>query len=200
MRRMLKSFSNTTTRRATSFSLFAGEWLNANLSLAYFILWALFRFDSTASFDPSWRTDVCITENLMENITRCICPISGTFVVLLVKKSFNVSFNIVNCIRNLIILLSNRLCQLNRQAFQWSSLFVVAVVSCNQPLPLLFFCQTSTSADVTSASTLPLCSFVSRLPPQCPSSFWVCWSSYRKWVYKFNWLVYCWKLQKKGLE
>jgi hypothetical protein len=27
----------------------------------------------------------------MENITRCICPISGTFVVLLVKKSFNVS-------------------------------------------------------------------------------------------------------------
>lgn len=27
----------------------------------------------------------------MENITHCICPISGTFVVLFVKKSFNVS-------------------------------------------------------------------------------------------------------------
>jgi hypothetical protein len=54
------------------------------------------RFDSKASYDPSWRTDVCITENLMENITRCICPISGTFVVLLVKKSFNVSLEIVS--------------------------------------------------------------------------------------------------------
>ncbi|KAL7031712.1 hypothetical protein ACKWTF_007108 [Chironomus riparius] len=48
-------------------------------------------YDSKATYDPSWRTDLCITENLMENITRCICPISGTFVVLLVKKSFNVS-------------------------------------------------------------------------------------------------------------
>lgn len=50
-----------------------------------------FSYDSKATYDPSWRTDLCITENLMENITRCVCPISGTFVVLLVKKSFNVS-------------------------------------------------------------------------------------------------------------
>lgn len=28
----------------------------------------------------------------MDNLTRCMCPISGTFVVLLVKKSFNVSY------------------------------------------------------------------------------------------------------------
>ncbi|CRK93037.1 CLUMA_CG006504, isoform A, partial [Clunio marinus] len=48
-------------------------------------------FDSKASYEPSWRTDVCITENLMENITRCICPFSGTFVVLLMKKSYNIS-------------------------------------------------------------------------------------------------------------
>ncbi|KAG5682683.1 hypothetical protein PVAND_012018 [Polypedilum vanderplanki] len=48
-------------------------------------------YDSKATYDPSWRTDLCITENLMDNITRCICPISGTFVVLFVKKSFNVS-------------------------------------------------------------------------------------------------------------
>lgn len=51
-----------------------------------------FRFDSKATFEPTWRTDLCITENLMDNLTRCICPVSGTFVVLFVKKSFNVSW------------------------------------------------------------------------------------------------------------
>lgn len=27
----------------------------------------------------------------MDNVTRCICPASGTFAVLLAKKNFNVS-------------------------------------------------------------------------------------------------------------
>lgn len=87
---MLKSFSNMKTRPTTSFNHFAGKrliWTVFQLDLFQNFLCS---FDSKASYDPSWRTDVCITENLMENITRCICPISGTFVVLLVKKSFNV--------------------------------------------------------------------------------------------------------------
>ncbi|XP_052896491.1 uncharacterized protein LOC128303547 [Anopheles moucheti] len=46
-------------------------------------------YDSKATFEPTWRTDLCITENLLENITRCICPLSGTFVVLLAKKNYN---------------------------------------------------------------------------------------------------------------
>lgn len=52
-----------------------------------------FSYDSKATYEPSWRTDVCMTENLMDNLTRCMCPISGTFVVLLVKKNFNVSIS-----------------------------------------------------------------------------------------------------------
>lgn len=51
----------------------------------------IFSYDSKATFEPTWRTDLCITENLLENITRCICPLSGTFVVLLAKKNYNVS-------------------------------------------------------------------------------------------------------------
>uniref|UniRef100_A0A182YDF2 Uncharacterized protein n=1 Tax=Anopheles stephensi TaxID=30069 RepID=A0A182YDF2_ANOST len=48
-------------------------------------------YDSKATFEPTWRTDLCITENLLENITRCICPLSGTFVVLLAKKNYNLA-------------------------------------------------------------------------------------------------------------
>ncbi|XP_050095110.1 uncharacterized protein LOC126577486 [Anopheles aquasalis] len=48
-------------------------------------------YDAKATFEPTWRTDLCITENLLENITRCICPLSGTFVVLLAKKNYNPS-------------------------------------------------------------------------------------------------------------
>jgi hypothetical protein len=88
---MLKSFFSMKIRPATSFNHFAGKQTSANNSSTKFNFKILLSFDSKASYEPSWRTDVCITENLMENITRCICPISGTFVVLLVKKSFNVS-------------------------------------------------------------------------------------------------------------
>lgn len=103
MRPMLKLFSNMKTRPATSFNRFAGKWkvqtvLQLNLTWNF-----LFSFDSKASYEPSWRTDICITENLMENITRCICPISGTFVVLLVKKSFNVGFVLLSWMRNNLV-------------------------------------------------------------------------------------------------
>lgn len=47
--------------------------------------------DYKASFDSTWRSDLCITKHLMENITRCICPLSGTYVVMLTKKQPNVS-------------------------------------------------------------------------------------------------------------
>ncbi|TMW49694.1 hypothetical protein DOY81_005232, partial [Sarcophaga bullata] len=43
--------------------------------------------DYKASFESSWRSDLCITKNLMENITRCICPVSGTYVVMLTKRN-----------------------------------------------------------------------------------------------------------------
>ncbi|KAH8405195.1 hypothetical protein KR222_008326, partial [Zaprionus bogoriensis] len=45
--------------------------------------------DYKASFDSTWRSDLCITKHLMENITRCICPLSGTYVVMLTKKQPN---------------------------------------------------------------------------------------------------------------
>ncbi|KAH8274001.1 hypothetical protein KR044_007667, partial [Drosophila immigrans] len=45
--------------------------------------------DHKASFDSTWRSDLCITKHLMENITRCVCPLSGTYVVMLTKKQPN---------------------------------------------------------------------------------------------------------------
>ncbi|EDW85213.2 uncharacterized protein Dwil_GK18398 [Drosophila willistoni] len=45
--------------------------------------------DYKASFDSTWRSDLCITKHLMENITRCICPLSGTYVVMLTKRQQN---------------------------------------------------------------------------------------------------------------
>ncbi|XP_037959285.1 serine-rich adhesin for platelets [Teleopsis dalmanni] len=47
--------------------------------------------DYKASFESTWRSDLCITKNLMENITRCICPLSGTYVVMLTKRNSNSS-------------------------------------------------------------------------------------------------------------
>ncbi|XP_030243195.1 uncharacterized protein LOC108658133 [Drosophila navojoa] len=52
----------------------AGDWV------------AVCGHDYKASFDSTWRSDLCITKHLMENITRCICPLSGTYVVMLTKR------------------------------------------------------------------------------------------------------------------
>lgn len=57
------------------------------------------RHDYKASFDSTWRSDLCITKHLMENITRCICPLSGTYVVMLTKKQPNVSGINLMCTR-----------------------------------------------------------------------------------------------------
>ena len=56
-----------------------------------FILLNYCRHDYKASFESTWRSDLCITKNLMSNITRCICPLSGTYVVMLTKRAENVS-------------------------------------------------------------------------------------------------------------
>ncbi|XP_037038030.1 uncharacterized protein LOC119075648 [Bradysia coprophila] len=46
-------------------------------------------YDLQATFTASWRTDLCVTESLMINVTRCVCPVSGTYAILLTKKNFN---------------------------------------------------------------------------------------------------------------
>lgn len=47
-------------------------------------------YDSFHSYDTVWQTDECLTEHLMMNVTRCICPLSGSYVVLLERQNFNV--------------------------------------------------------------------------------------------------------------
>lgn len=47
-------------------------------------------YDLEASHEATWRTDLCKTENIMDNVTRCICPLSGSYIVLLAKRN-NVS-------------------------------------------------------------------------------------------------------------
>ncbi|XP_055301227.1 uncharacterized protein LOC129567889 [Sitodiplosis mosellana] len=46
-------------------------------------------YDLQATYKTTWNTDLCITENLMDNVTRCICPLSGTYVVLMAKRNYN---------------------------------------------------------------------------------------------------------------
>lgn len=60
-----------------------------NLSLSFFLI---FSYDLQATYKPTWNTTACITENLMENVTRCVCPLSGTYIVLMAKRNVNVSF------------------------------------------------------------------------------------------------------------
>lgn len=48
-------------------------------------------FDSYESSDIIWDTSKCVTEHLLNNVTRCICPISGTYVVLLEQQKLLVS-------------------------------------------------------------------------------------------------------------
>lgn len=56
----------------------------------------IFSHDYKASFESTWRSDLCITKHLMANITRCICPLSGTYVVMLTKRNNDVSHLIWN--------------------------------------------------------------------------------------------------------
>lgn len=98
-------------RPTTNGYLFAGELHTSEISNLIMLHSFHFKFlslsrsssyDSKATYEPSWRTDVCMTENLMDNLTRCMCPISGTFVVLFVKKNFNVSPRCIELRKTLI--------------------------------------------------------------------------------------------------
>lgn len=61
------------------------------LSFAIFIL-PFVRYDLQASYKATWNTELCITKKtLQENVTRCICPLSGTYVILMSKRNYNVS-------------------------------------------------------------------------------------------------------------
>uniref|UniRef100_A0A1I8NV38 Uncharacterized protein n=1 Tax=Stomoxys calcitrans TaxID=35570 RepID=A0A1I8NV38_STOCA len=67
--------------------------------------------DYKASFESSWRSDLCITKNLMENITRCICPVSGTYVVMLTKRN-NHSHHLATPPRPMFVIVSCVCCLL----------------------------------------------------------------------------------------
>lgn len=47
-------------------------------------------YDLEASSEATWRTDLCKTKSIMDNVTQCICPLSGSYIVLLAKRN-NVS-------------------------------------------------------------------------------------------------------------
>lgn len=61
------------------------------LILLLLLLLLLCSFDSYESSDIIWDTSKCVTEHLLNNVTRCICPISGTYVVLLEQQKLLVS-------------------------------------------------------------------------------------------------------------
>lgn len=78
--------------------------------------------------------------------------------------------------------LHNRFHQLNPRVFLLSLWSAVDAASSNQPSPLSSSCQTFTSADATSASTLPSCNSVCRWQRRCLSSFSAYWNFSLKWV------------------
>lgn len=79
-----------------------------NLSLSFFLI---FSYDLQATYKPTWNTTACITENLMENVTRCVCPLSGTYIVLMAKRNVNVSF--------IYFRLSIFECECKENGFRW---------------------------------------------------------------------------------
>lgn len=56
---------------------------------------SLLRYDGqgATTFESTWRSDVCITKNIRINITHCICPVSGTYAVMLTKRHMNLEVN-----------------------------------------------------------------------------------------------------------
>ncbi|KAM8715861.1 hypothetical protein ACLKA7_002840 [Drosophila subpalustris] len=100
--------------------------------------------DHKASFDSTWRSDLCITKHLMENITRCICPLSGTYVVMLTKKQPNSSPSHVPQ-RPIFVIVSCTCCLL-----QCCSAFLILLpIWCNRKCAVTFlkmqFCISTSS-------------------------------------------------------
>lgn len=75
------------------FCIYALNPLNRNYIWPFvpFFIHIIFRYNLQATYTATWNTDLCMTEHLMDNLTRCICPISGTYVVLMSKRNYNVS-------------------------------------------------------------------------------------------------------------
>uniref|UniRef100_A0A8D8PDV1 Sushi, nidogen and EGF-like domain-containing protein 1 n=1 Tax=Culex pipiens TaxID=7175 RepID=A0A8D8PDV1_CULPI len=123
-------------------------------------------YDAKATFEPTWRTDLCITENLMENITRCICPLSGTFVVLLAKKNYNASVP-KTTVRPILVVISCGCC------------FLQSCVAFAIMLPVLYqrrCCVTFLKMQFCAATSLAMAIFILgllQLFPVVSRKFWV---------------------------
>ncbi|XP_037712023.1 uncharacterized protein LOC119548666 [Drosophila subpulchrella] len=100
--------------------------------------------DYKASFDSTWRSDLCITKHLMANITRCICPLSGTYVVMLTKRQPNATPSQVPQ-RPIFVIASCACCLLQCG----SALLILAPIWCNRKCAVTFlkmqFCVSTSS-------------------------------------------------------
>ncbi|XP_058449238.1 uncharacterized protein LOC131429205 [Malaya genurostris] len=119
-------------------------------------------YDAKATFEPTWRTDLCITENLIENITRCICPLSGTFVVLLAKKNYNASVPRTSA-RPILVVMSCGCC------------FLQSCIAFAIMLPILYqrrCCVTFLKMQFCSATSLAMAIFILGLLQLFPSEWY----------------------------
>ncbi|KAH8334237.1 hypothetical protein KR059_007883 [Drosophila kikkawai] len=100
--------------------------------------------DYKASFDSTWRSDLCITKHLMANITRCICPLSGTYVVMLTKRQQNTTPSHVPQ-RPIFVIASCACCLLQCG----SALLILVPIWCNRKCAVTFlkmqFCISTSS-------------------------------------------------------
>ncbi|XP_033170328.1 uncharacterized protein LOC117147518 [Drosophila mauritiana] len=100
--------------------------------------------DYKASFDSTWRSDLCITKHLMANITRCICPLSGTYVVMLTKRQPNATPH--HAPRRPIFVIASCACCLLQCG---SALLILVPIWCNRKCAVTFlkmqFCVSTSS-------------------------------------------------------
>ncbi|XP_017042772.1 uncharacterized protein LOC108089159 [Drosophila ficusphila] len=100
--------------------------------------------DYKASFDSTWRSDLCITKHLMANITRCICPLSGTYVVMLTKRQQNATPS--HAPRRPLFVIASCACCLLQCG---SALLILAPIWCNRKCAVTFlkmqFCISTSS-------------------------------------------------------
>ncbi|XP_070067575.1 uncharacterized protein [Drosophila takahashii] len=100
--------------------------------------------DYKASFDSTWRSDLCITKHLMANITRCICPLSGTYVVMLTKRQPNATPS--HALRRPIFVIASCACCLLQCG---SALLILVPIWCNRKCAVTFlkmqFCVSTSS-------------------------------------------------------
>ncbi|XP_001356311.4 uncharacterized protein [Drosophila pseudoobscura] len=110
----------------------AGDWV------------AVCGHDYKASFESTWRSDLCITKHLMANITRCICPLSGTYVVMLTKRHQNTTQS--HAPQRPIFVIASCACCLLQCG---SALLILVPIWCNRKCAITFlkiqFCISTSS-------------------------------------------------------